>query len=87
MTKFLSKCPPEALKDNFQLIINNLFFSGNREQSWDLRNMRKLEFPNESAALLKLLAADGPIITLALRLMDDHNFLLEFPLEALPVRN
>ncbi|XP_021966889.1 uncharacterized protein LOC110862046 isoform X2 [Folsomia candida] len=84
LTKFLSKCPPEALKDNFQLIINNLFFSGNREQSWDLRNMRKLEFPNESAALLKLLAADGPIITLALRLMDDHNFLLEFPLEALP---
>lgn len=85
--KFISSCPPEALKDNFRLIVNKIFSNGEREQQpWDLRSLRKVDYPNESAAVLKLLAADGPLITLALRLMDDHNFLLEFPLEALPVR-
>jgi hypothetical protein len=82
---FIERCPPEALKDNFQLIVDSIFSHRNREQAWDLRSMRRADHPREATAVFKLLAPNGPLMTLALRLMDDHNFLLEFPLEGLPV--
>jgi len=85
LTTFIERCPAEALKDNFQLIVDSIFSNRNREQAWDLRSMRRADHPREAAAVFKLLAPNGPMMSLALRLMDDHNFLLEFPLEGLPV--
>jgi hypothetical protein len=85
LATFIEKCPPDALKDNYQLLVESIFVNRDRETYWDLRCVRRAEYPHESAAISRLLAPDGPLITLAMRLMDDHNFLLEFPLDGLPV--